>query len=183
MSGNNLIIPDFDSQTDDNLKLSLQKITEVPNTILITLHGNINTYNSNFFQNQISKIVDSGFINLIFLCEDLSYISSTGIGSFTTFLKLLRTKGGGIVLLKIQPKVYEVFQLLGFAQFFFIENSLEQAISNFKKHTQEEQSVFPKIFACPTCSKHLKAVKPGRFRCSECKSIISINEKGFVSLG
>ena len=135
MSGNNLIIPDFDSQTDDNLKLSLQKITEVPNTILITLNGNINTYNSNFFQNQISKIVDSGFINLIFLCEDLSYISSTGIGSFTTFLKLLRTKGGGIVLLKIQPKVYEVFQLLGFAQFFFIENSLEQAISNFKKHS------------------------------------------------
>ena len=72
MSGNNLIIPDFDSQTDDNLKLSLQKITEVPNTILITLNGNINTYNSNFFQNQISKIVDSGFINLIFLFEDLS---------------------------------------------------------------------------------------------------------------
>lgn len=183
MSGNNLIIPDFDSQTDDNLKLSLQKITEVPNTILITLNGNINTYNSNFFQNQISKIVDSGFINLIFLCEDLSYISSTGIGSFTTFLKLLRTKGGGIVLLKIQPKVYEVFQLLGFSQFFSIKGSTEEAITYLKNGAPTVSSVFPKIFACPVCSKRLKASRSGRFRCSECKSILAIDAQGQVFLG
>ncbi|MBE6350425.1 MAG: anti-sigma F factor antagonist, partial [Spirochaetaceae bacterium] len=46
-----------------------------------------------------------------------------------------------------------------------------------------ESSVFPKIFACPVCSKKLKAVKSGRFRCSECKTILAIDEQGQVFLG
>lgn len=183
MTNNNNLVPGFNDEKDDSLKITLSKIEDVPNCLSIVLNGYVDTYNSSFFQKRIAKVVEAGFVNLIFNCAALNYVSSTGIGSFTAFLKMVKPKGGDIVLLEIQPKVYEVFQLLGFAQFFFIENSLEQAISNFKKHTQEEQSVFPKIFACPTCSKHLKAVKPGRFRCSECKSIISINEKGFVSLG
>ncbi|MDR0289788.1 MAG: anti-sigma F factor antagonist, partial [Treponema sp.] len=33
------------------------------------------------------------------------------------------------------------------------------------------------------CSKKLNAVKSGRFRCSECKSIIAIDNAGAVSLG
>jgi anti-anti-sigma factor len=67
-------------------------------------------------------------MRLIFNCAGLDYVSSTGIGSFTSFLKLLKPKGGDLVLLDIQPKVDEVFQLLGFSQFFAIKKSLEEAI-------------------------------------------------------
>ncbi len=181
MSLNNEIIPDFDSESDESLKISLKVITEAPRTILIDLNGTIHTYNCNFFNSQISKILQAGYINLIFSCENLTYIASTGIGSFTSFLKILRTRGGKIVFLKIQQKVYEVFQLLGFSQFFNIEEELSEAIKIILKQ-KEEPEIFPKIISCPICTKQLTAKKPGKFRCPTCKSVISISDRGFTEL-
>jgi len=93
-------------------------------------------------------------------------------------------RGGDIVLLEIQPKVYEVFQLLGFSQFFNIKDNLDEATAFFKAGDQTATaSVFPKIFSCPICNKKLKAARPGRFRCSECKTILAIDNSGQVFLG
>ncbi len=180
---NNELVPGFDEDTEDSLKIQLQKLGEVPSCIIITLNGYIDTYNSVFFQKQVGKIITAGFVNLIFNCASLNYVSSTGIGSFTSFLKLVKPKGGDIVLLNIQPKVYEVFSLLGFSQFFNIKDTLSEAEEFFKKGAPVGTSVFPKIFACPVCNKRLKATKSGRFRCSDCKSILAIDQGGHVFLG
>jgi hypothetical protein len=125
-----------------------------------------------------------GFIRLVFNCGGLNYVSSTGIGSFTAFLKAVKPRGGDLVLLEIQPKVYEVFQLLGFSQFFNIKDNLDDAVNFFRTSAATETiALFPKIFACPICMKRLKALKPGRFRCSECKTILAIDASSQVFLG
>ena len=183
MDNNNALIPGFDTDKDDSLTISLRKAEGVAHGMFIYLSGYIDTYNSSFFQKQIQKVMDAGFINLIFNCSSLNYVSSTGIGSFTVFLKVVKPKGGDVILLEIQPKVYEVFQLLGFSQFFNIKNSTEEAINFFSEGGQATSSVFPLIIECPVCGKKLRAVKAGRFRCSGCKSILAINEHGEVSLG
>ena len=96
----------------------------------------------------------------------------------------MKPRGGDIVLLEIQPKVYEVFQLLGFSQFFNIKDNLDEAVDFFLRGDQTGKTdIFPKIFACPICSKKLKATKAGRFRCSECKTILAIDANGQVFLG
>ena len=123
---NNVLVPGFSDEKDDSLKITLDKVAEVPNCLIVRLNGYIDTYNSNYFQKSIAKVVDAGYVNLIFNCSALNYVSSTGIGSFTAFLKLVKPKGGDIVLLEIQPKVFEVFQLLGFSQFFSISKLLWQ---------------------------------------------------------
>jgi anti-sigma B factor antagonist len=165
---NNDIVPGFDDEKDDSLKIRLQKIDSVDNCLALFLTGYIDTYNSNFFQKRVG----------------LNYVSSTGIGSFTAFLKAVKPRGGDIVLLEIQPKVYEVFQLLGFSQFFNIKDNLEEATGFFSSGDQTSTAtVFPKIFSCPICNKKLKASKPGRFRCSECKTILAIDNTGQVFLG
>lgn len=186
MSTNNSLIPGFDDEKDDSLKILLEEVPSMDKCLILYLNGYIDTYNSNFFQKRISKVVEAGYVNLIFNCAALNYVSSTGIGSFTSFLKMVKPKGGDIVLLEIQPKVYEVFQLLGFSQFFNIKDVVDEAIKFFGKDsssTDTEPDLFPKIFACPVCSKKLKAVKSGRFRCSECKTILAIDNKGQVFLG
>jgi len=183
MSINNNLIPGFADEKDDSLKIGLEKVNNVENCVILYLTGYIDTYNSSFFQKKVTKVVDAGFKNLIFNCTALTYVSSTGIGSFTAFLKLVKPKGGDVVLLEIQPKVYEVFQLLGFSQFFNIKDSVDEAINFFKQGVTVTSSVFPKIFSCPVCSKRLKAPKAGRFRCSECKTVLAINEQGKVFLG
>jgi len=125
---NNDIVPDFDNEKDESLTIKLENVTEIEDGLIIILNGRIDTDNSAYFQKHVQKLVKAGFMRLIFDCGGLEYVSSTGIGSFTSFLKTLKPKGGELVLLEIQPKVYEVFELLGFSQFFAIKNSLEEAI-------------------------------------------------------
>ncbi|MCR4579240.1 MAG: anti-sigma factor antagonist [Treponema sp.] len=184
MDTNNSIVPGIDNERDDSLSITLKKADGINRGIFIYLTGYIDTYNSNFFQKQISKVIEAGYINLIFNCSALNYVSSTGIGSFTVFLKVIKPKGGDIVLQEIQPKVYEVFQLLGFSQFFNIKATMEEALDYFKSGgSSSDSSVFPLVISCPVCNKKLRATKAGRFRCSGCRSIIAINDTGDVSLG
>lgn len=184
MENNNTIVPGFDNEKDDSLTISLRKADSINKGIFIYLSGYIDTYNSSFFQKQMTKVIEAGFINLVFNCSSLNYVSSTGIGSFTVFLKVVRPKGGDIVLLEIQPKVYEVFQLLGFSQFFNIKSSADEAIAFFSNGGGvSENSTFPLVISCPVCNKKLRATKSGRFRCSGCRSILAINDAGEVSLG
>jgi len=181
---NNDIVAGFDDEKDESLKIKLERVPEAPRCLLLNLTGYIDTYNSNFFQKRVQKAIESGYVRLIFQCGSLNYVSSTGIGSFTTFLKAVKPQGGDLVLLEIQPKVYEVFQLLGFSQFFNIKENMTESIQFFNSdQPREKPSVFPKVVSCPICYKKLKAVKPGRFRCSECKSILAIDEAGQVLLG
>jgi anti-anti-sigma factor len=129
---NNDIVPGFYDERDDSLDIKLEKVPGIDGCLILSLNGRIDTDNSVYFQKHVQKLVEAGFRRLIFNCAGLDYVSSTGIGSFTSFLKALKPKGGDLVLLKIQPKVYEVFQLLGFSQFFVIKESLEEAIGFFR---------------------------------------------------
>ena len=181
---NNDIVNGFDDEKDESLKIKLQKVGEVEGCLVLYLTGYIDTYNSNYFQKRVQRAVEAGYTRLIFHCGGLNYVSSTGIGSFTAFLKGVKPRGGDLVLLDIQPKVYEVFQLLGFSQFFNIKDNLQDSVNFFRKGSSTETvSTFPKVFSCPICSKKLKALKPGRFRCSECKTILAIDNAGQVFLG
>jgi anti-sigma B factor antagonist len=96
----------------------------------------------------------------------------------------VKPRGGDLVLVGMAKRVFEVFQLLGFSSFFNIEKTLEEAIEMLKTQSKQDiEGPFPKVFGCPICAKKLRASKAGRFRCSECKSILIINETGQVSLG
>ena len=184
MSNNNDIVPGFDEEKDESLKIRLYKPEGTDNCLVINLTGYIDTYNSNFFQKRINRAIEAGFARLIFNCSGLNYVSSTGIGSFTAFLKAVKPRNGDLVLLEIQPKVYEVFQLLGFAQFFNIKDNVDEAIEFFSQGAAKpDVGLFPKVFKCPICSTKLKAGKPGRFRCSNCKTILAINNSGQIFLG
>jgi anti-sigma B factor antagonist len=181
---NNDIVPGFDEERDESLKIRLQKVDGTEGCLVLYLTGYIDTYNSNFFQKRVNRAIEAGFTKLIFHCSGLNYVSSTGIGSFTAFLKAVKPRSGDLVLLEIQPKVYEVFQLLGFSQFFNIKDNLDEAVEFFSKGAATNDSdIFPKIFKCPICSTKLRASKPGRFRCSNCKTILAIDNSGQIFLG
>jgi anti-anti-sigma factor len=183
---NNDLVSGFDNDKDDSLKIDLKVIDGVKDGLMLVLNGYIDTYNSTSFQKRTTRAIDAGFIKLIFDCGSLNYVSSTGIGSFTAFLKIVKSAGGDLVLFNIQPKVFEVFQLLGFSQFFNIRDNIDEAFNFFQSETSAESSfssAFPQVFDCPICSKKLKATKAGRFRCSECKTILAVDENGKVFLG
>ena len=98
-------------------------------------------------------------------------------------MKLVKAQAGDIVLFGLNHKVEEIMTLLGFTQIFKIVNTEDEAVLYFKQEEAPAESVFPKVFACPVCSKRLKAGNAGRFRCSECKAILAVDVQGNILLG
>lgn len=184
MESNNSIVSGFDSDKDDSLKITLHKIPGVQDGCMVVLDGYIDTYNSSFFQKQLTKVIGAGYFNLLFNCGGLSYVSSTGLGSFTILLKMVKVKGGDIILSEVQEKVAEVFQILGFSQFFNLKDTTEEALE-YLRHDEGSTPgpVFPKMLVCPSCGKNIQAAHAGRFRCTNCKAIITISEAGAITLG
>ena len=157
-----------------NIKDSLKLIiTEIPNNndaVILKLDGLIDTYNSSLLQKEVLDTLSS----------KLTYVSSTGIGTFTVFLKSIKEKNGTIVLTSLQQKVLEIFQLLGFSKFFTIIDTLDESLKTLGI-TSNEESCFPKVLECPSCSRKLKASKSGKFRCIQCNAIICISPDGSIS--
>jgi len=168
----------------DSLKITLMQVGGGSKVVQLVLNGYLDTYNSPEFQSHIKSLIDSGTKYLMFNCNGLNYISSTGIGAFTSFLKILRQKNGGMVLFGLQNKVMEVFQLLGFTKFFKIASDFNKALVLLKEEEKEKtgnkKPIFPLIFECPYCSKKLKTSKAGKFRCAGCKNIFVVNNEGKV---
>ena len=62
-----------------------------------------------------------------------------------------------LVLLEIQPKVYEVFQLLGFSQFFNIKDNLDEALCI--DHATAIDREADRLLKARTTADHKEAVK------------------------
>lgn len=134
--------------------------------------------NHRFLSKQLEKVVERGFAKLILDMGDISFIGSTGVGVLVAFQKTLREKAGDVVLQDVQPKVHEVFDLLGFSRFFTVSQGLETSLAYFTK--KPESPVFPKVFACPFCAARLRAGRAGRFRCPQCRTILVLADTGAV---
>lgn len=182
---NNEIIPYFDKDQINELRLDLFEYPEHKNILVVSLSGFIDTYNTHQFNKKMSMIFKK-YVNIIFDLSNVTYISSTGIGSFTTFLKEIQQQRGEMVFIEVVPKVYEVFQLLGFTNFFNFALFLEDAWKYFdssieqkpKKQKIKEESPFPAIIVCSGCLKKLKIPKAAKYKCPKCKKILVINENG-----
>lgn len=180
---NNSIIHGFDDEKVQALEINIRKEEWIENSLVLYLSGYIDTYNATAFQKKVEKVVDAGFTRLIFNCAGLNYVSSAGIGAFTSFLKTLKNSGGEMVLVAMQKKVLEVFKLLGFLQFFIVKDNQEEAINALRQKSSIPQASSSFLINCPGCGKGLQANKAGRFRCAICKAVFTVSEDGDVHLG
>jgi len=188
----------------DSIKITPTVIKRNKEYVSLQLVGYLDTYNSKPFQDYVNDIINKGHHNVIMDCSGLTYVSSTGIGSFTAFNRALLPKKGNLVLVNLIPKVFEVFKLLGFLNFFKIFPSVEGAIEDLEKSASAydgagsgsgsgsfQQTVdtsagaikateFPLSTSCPNCGKMLKFSKPGKFKCIFCKAILEVKQDGAV---
>ena len=163
----------------DSLRITPMQVGGDGETVQLVLNGYLDTYNSPEFQSHINELINSGVKYLMFNLNGLNYISSTGIGAFTSFLKHLRQKKGNMVLFGLQEKVMEVFQLLGFTKFFKIGSGLDEALLLLREGNPGsgvQKGTFPLVFDCPFCKRRLQAWRPGTFRCTGCKGTVSVDD-------
>lgn len=181
------ILPGFDVLKNDNVDVDISRVDGT--MIVFKLKGLIDTYNTPFVDRKVKMAIESGYINLVFDMSDISYMSSTGLGILTALLRMLKPMGGDLILSGVPPKVFEIFRLIGFEAFFTFTDDVEKAVEIIKPQKAETKKAdvikpktgkFPKIFRC-SCKKRLKASKPGKFRCPQCRTMIAVSAEGRLS--
>ena len=99
---------------------------------VLGLDGYLDAHTAPNFESAIQQHLEAGRIRIVVDCGKLTYISSAGLGVFMSFIEEIRELGGDIKLASITPKVYQVFEVLGFPDLFQIEADLPAAIARFE---------------------------------------------------
>ncbi|NLV27725.1 MAG: STAS domain-containing protein [Methanomicrobiales archaeon] len=100
--------------------------------IILDISGRVDAATSSKMEEELGKKVDSGAINIILNLKDLSYISSSGLRVILASLKKVKSSGGKIALVSLQPGPAEVFKMTGFDRLFPICDTIDGALELFQ---------------------------------------------------
>ena len=100
---------------------------------VIELKGYLDAHTAPDLETAFQKLLTEKKYNVVVNCRDLSYISSAGLGVFMAYVEDIRKNFGDIKLTNMSPKVYNVFDLLGFPILYEIYKDEHEAVSRFKE--------------------------------------------------
>ena len=99
---------------------------------VIDLKGYLDAHTAPDLENAFQKLLTDKKFNIVVNCKDLTYISSAGLGVFMAFIEDVRKNRGDIKMSNMSPKVYNVFDLLGFPILYEIFKDEQEAVVRFK---------------------------------------------------
>lgn len=99
--------------------------------VTLRLKGFLDAHTAPQLESALQRCVEERQYQVVVNFEDLTYISSAGLGVFMGFIEQFRGKQGDIKLSAMSPKIYRVFDLLGFPALYDILESEEQAKEKF----------------------------------------------------
>lgn len=99
---------------------------------IIRLEGYLDAHTAPQFERAIEDEIGAGRTRIVVDCQNLTYISSAGLGVFMSFIEEVREQGGDIKVAALQPKVESVFEVLGFSEIFDISADAGAAIARFQ---------------------------------------------------
>ncbi len=98
---------------------------------VLELKGYLDAHTAPELEKTFQSLMDGKKFNIVVNCKDLTYISSAGLGVFMAYIEDVRKNNGDIKLSNMSPKVYNVFDLLGFPLLYDITKDEAEAISKF----------------------------------------------------
>ena len=98
---------------------------------VLALQGELDAHTASELEAAIQKCKEEQRYQIVINGENLQYISSAGLGVFMAYIEEVREEGGDIKIAALQPKVYNVFDLLGFPMLFDIVDTEEEALNRF----------------------------------------------------
>lgn len=114
-----------------DLTIQVQEVKGLAGTTLVILNGAIDAKTVITFQTQLNAVKERGSNRFILDMENVKYVNSTGLGFLINLSDSVTSDKGGIALVKVQPKVKVVFDMLGLNAFFKIYPSREEAAKHF----------------------------------------------------
>ena len=115
-----------------DLTIQVQEVKGLQGTALVILNGSIDAKTVITFQTHLNSVKERGVERFIMDMENVKYVNSTGLGYLINLSDSVTPDKGGISLVKVQPKVKVVFDMLGLNAFFRIFSTRDEAL----KHLQ-----------------------------------------------
>ncbi len=104
---------------------------------MLSVKGELDAHTASELEAAIQKCKDDHSYRIVVEATDLQYISSAGLGVFMAFIEEIRHHGGDIKIASLQPKVFNVFDLLGFPMLFDIVDSEDAAVALFQQEPKD----------------------------------------------
>jgi anti-sigma B factor antagonist len=101
---------------------------------VLDIAGELDAHTASQLEDVFQKLISDNKYKIIVNCSRLDYIASAGLGVFMAYIEDVRSFGGDIKLSSLKPKVYHVFDLLGFPALYDIVESDQEAIEKFKSN-------------------------------------------------
>ncbi|HTR99139.1 MAG TPA: STAS domain-containing protein [Bacteroidota bacterium] len=109
---------------------------EAQNVSILDLKGYLDAHTAPKLEEAFQNLLRGQRYRIVVNCRDLSYISSAGLGVFMAFIEDVRNNKGDIKLTNMSPKVYNVFDLLGFPLLYEIFKDEQEAVTRFFDRTK-----------------------------------------------
>jgi anti-anti-sigma factor len=122
-----------------DLTIQVQEVKGLSSTAVVILNGSIDAKTVITFQTHLNSVKERGIERFIMDMENVKYVNSTGLGYLINLSDSVGPDKGGISLVKVQPKVKVVFDMLGLNAFFKIFQTREEAL----KHLTSEPVANP----------------------------------------
>lgn len=114
-----------------DLTIQVQEVKGLAKTALVILNGSIDAKTVITFQTHLNSVKERGINRFILDMENVKYVNSTGLGYLINLSDSVNGEKGGIALVKVQPKVKVVFDMLGLNAFFKIYQNRDEALKHF----------------------------------------------------
>ena len=135
-----------------DLTIQVQEVKGLAKTALVILNGSIDAKTVITFQTHLNSVKERGINRFILDMENVKYVNSTGLGYLINLSDSVNGEKGGIALVKVQPKVKVVFDMLGLNAFFKIYQTRDEALKHFTNEpiaSPTEQTVVLKSAQAP----------------------------------
>ena len=104
-----------------NIKKMNTKIEELDDKFVVTLEGEMDTAAATEAEEVLKQLYENEGKEVIFECEGLEYIASSGLRILINILKATMAKGNRVVLRNVNDDIKNVFKLTGFLNIFEFE--------------------------------------------------------------
>ena len=97
------------------------KILDQNGEKVVVIEGRVDTVTASDLEMKVSQLWSTPAITLVFDCETLEYLSSSGLRIILSAHKQVTAKGGKFILRNLSREVRSVIDLTGFSRILIIE--------------------------------------------------------------
>jgi len=107
------------------------KVSQQGDVSVLRVKGYLDAHTAPELEKRMQELISQDRVRLVMELAELEYISSAGLGVFMAYVDEVRGRGGDIKFSSLTPRVYTVFDLLGFPILYEFFPETGEAVKRF----------------------------------------------------